>query len=88
MKKKISEKEAEKIFFEESNEYTLVENEGWEDEGKCSYGSKIFKDSNGLFWRICCSRCCSPSTVLEHSVETELQQVKQVEVVKKEWKEA
>ncbi len=83
--KKIIVEESEEIFCENNENYTLVEDEGWEDEGKYSYGSKIFKDTEGLFWILNCSKTGSHFTDYDFQYETELTQVKQVTVTKKEW---
>jgi hypothetical protein len=85
MKKKLSKGEVQQIFHEDHEDYELIEKGVWEDEGKYSYKSSIFKDKEGKFWDVSATRSGSYFTHYEWMYEEEIIEVEQTEVLVTQW---
>lgn len=73
------------IFREDHPDYKLVEDDGFQDEGKYSYCTKIFKGTDEKYWAVGATRCGSYFTDYDYMFDTEIQEVEQKEVTVKRW---
>lgn len=87
MRQTLSEAEATEIFDEEHENYTLANSEGWTSEGKYEFCDKIFKDKNGLYWRVSASRTGSYYTDYYQQVNLTIVQVEPKESIIIKWVE-
>jgi hypothetical protein len=85
MKKKLTEEEVESIFDEEHSDYKLVKDIGFTDEGKYSFGTKIFRDADGTCWKVSASRSGSYFTDYEYQYDSEIVEVEEKEVTIRKW---
>ena len=85
MKKTLTEEEAKSIYWEDNPDYKEVEDQGWEDEGKYSFGSKIFQDKDGKFWKVGANRSGSYFTDYDYNYNTEIFEVEQKEITTMQW---
>lgn len=88
MKLVITAKQAKEIFFEDTEEFEIVEEADWEDEGKYQYGAVIFKKDN-RFYSLDASRTGSYFTDWHYSWEDEEEfdcyEVEKKEITKTIW---
>jgi len=80
----LTQSEAAEIFTDESDKYTVIETGEWEDQGKWSILSVIFREGDGPYYELVVSRTYFDGYDFEYSLECE--EVKQVETITKIWK--
>lgn len=77
--------ELRELFFEGNEKFELIEEGGWEDEGKCQYATNIFKDKDGVFWSMNGCKSGSYFSDYEYMIDDYLTQVERKEIVVKKW---
>ena len=75
----------ENIFWEDHPDYELIKEGDWISEGKVEYQSRIFKDKEGLFWRVNADRSGSHFTDWHYTYGVGMIRVKEKEVTVTKW---
>jgi hypothetical protein len=84
-KLKLTNEEAEAIFYGDHEDAKTIKKCEWIDEGKYSYGEMVFKYKDGKFYRLDATRSGSYFTDYETYFEAEAVEVEEKEVTVKKW---
>jgi len=82
----LTQAEAAKIFTDESDKYTVIEELEWEDQGKWSILSVIFREGDGPYYELVVNRTGTYFDGYDFEYSLECEEVKQVETITKTWK--
>jgi len=82
----LTESEAAEILTDDSDKYTVIEIGEWQDQGKWSNLSVIFREGDGPYYELWVSRTGSYFTDYDFEFFLDCTEVKQVETITKIWK--